>query len=202
MKRLQRSIKLLQYVLQMVDVVDCFWYRCCGHMAPELMLRGRAWLLKTESEEDVPELQTIISILMNTPTDTLETLYWLEKQSRVHKHAILDAYHRVSVRSGFGTESIEGESVRAQLSTDGRQAVADDSSNFFGRRIQRFGHRTRSCDANSRNLEKFHPKQEKSVCESTIDGAVSLDSRAVHTCSVGDSLALREFISALSNVTN
>lgn len=60
---------------------------------PELMLRARAWLLKTESEEDVLQLQTLISILMNTPADTLETLYWLEKQSRVHKNAILDAYH-------------------------------------------------------------------------------------------------------------
>ncbi|RJX39149.1 hypothetical protein D3P09_16790 [Paenibacillus pinisoli] len=60
---------------------------------PELMLRARAWMLKTESEEDVLQLQTIISILMNTSADTLETLYWLEKQSRVHKNAILDAYH-------------------------------------------------------------------------------------------------------------
>jgi ribosomal protein L30/L7E len=60
---------------------------------PELLLRGRAWLLKTESEEDVLQLQTIIAILMNTSTDTLETLYWLERQSRVHKNAILDAYH-------------------------------------------------------------------------------------------------------------
>ncbi|WP_138755935.1 hypothetical protein [Paenibacillus sinopodophylli] len=63
------------------------------YFIPELMLRARAWMLKTESEEDVLQLQTIISILMNTSADTLETLYWLEKQSRVHKNAILDAYH-------------------------------------------------------------------------------------------------------------
>lgn len=63
------------------------------YFAPEVMLRGRAWLLKTESEEDVLQLQTIVSILMNTPTDTMDTLYWLEKQSRVHKHALMDAYH-------------------------------------------------------------------------------------------------------------
>ncbi len=64
-----------------------------SYKAPELLLRGRAWMLKTESEEDVLQLQTIISILMNTPSDTLETLYWMEKQSRVHRNAILDAYH-------------------------------------------------------------------------------------------------------------
>lgn len=63
------------------------------YFIPELMLRARAWMLKTESEEDVLQLQTIISILMNTSADTLESLYWLEKQSRVHKNAILDAYH-------------------------------------------------------------------------------------------------------------
>lgn len=60
---------------------------------PELLLRARAWLLKTESEEDVLQLQTMISILMNTQADTLDTLYWLEKQSRVHKNVLLDAYH-------------------------------------------------------------------------------------------------------------
>lgn len=64
-----------------------------SYFIPELMLRARAWMLKTESEEDVLQLQTIISILMNTSADTLESLYWLEKQSRVHKNALLEAYH-------------------------------------------------------------------------------------------------------------
>lgn len=74
-------------------VLIAFGIGALAFRIPELMLRGRAWLLKTESEEDVLQLQTIISILMNTSTDTLETLYWLEKQSRVHKNALLDAYH-------------------------------------------------------------------------------------------------------------
>ncbi len=53
----------------------------------------RIRLLKTESEEDVLQLQTIITILMNTSVDTMETLYWLQRQSRTHRNALIDAYH-------------------------------------------------------------------------------------------------------------
>ncbi|GMQ55946.1 hypothetical protein AN1V17_03380 [Vallitalea sediminicola] len=60
---------------------------------PETILRARIWLLKTEAEEDVLQLQTIITILMNTSADTMETLYWLQRQSRVHRNILIDAYH-------------------------------------------------------------------------------------------------------------
>ncbi|MCD1257373.1 hypothetical protein B5M42_000800 [Paenibacillus athensensis] len=78
---------------------------------PELLLKGRAWLLKTESEEDVLQLQTIISILMNTSTDTLETLYWLERQSRVHKNAILDAYHEYPSNPDLALNRLKSKAV-------------------------------------------------------------------------------------------
>jgi len=78
---------------------------------PEAMLRARAWLLKTESEEDVLQLQTMISILMNTPTDTLDTLYWLEKQSRVHKHALLDAYHEYPSNPDLSLNRLKAKAV-------------------------------------------------------------------------------------------
>ncbi|GKU77567.1 hypothetical protein [Paenibacillus sp. L3-i20] len=80
-------------------------------MIPELMLRARAWMLKTESEEDVLQLQTIISILMNTSADTLETLYWLEKQSRVHKNAILDAYHEYASDPDLALNRMKAKAV-------------------------------------------------------------------------------------------
>jgi|GEM_PF-1109494 len=78
---------------------------------PELLLRGRAWLLKAESEEDVLQLQTLISILMNTSTDTLETLYWLEKQSRVHKNALLDAYHEYPSNPDLALNRLKAKAV-------------------------------------------------------------------------------------------
>lgn len=78
---------------------------------PEILLRGRAWLLKTESEEDVLQLQTIIAILMNTSTDTLDTLYWLERQSRVHKNAILDAYHEYPSNPDLALNRLKAKAV-------------------------------------------------------------------------------------------
>ena len=86
-------------------VAVAFWH------VPELVLRGRAWLLKTESEEDVLQLQTIISILMNTSADTLETLYWLERQSRVHKNAILDAYHEYPSNPDLALNRLKAKAV-------------------------------------------------------------------------------------------
>ena len=38
-------------------------------------------------------MQTLIAILMYTPLDTLDTLYWLERNSIVHKDVLLYAYH-------------------------------------------------------------------------------------------------------------
>jgi hypothetical protein len=60
---------------------------------PRVMLMFRRWLLTTETEEDVLQMQTIIAILMNTPIDTLETLEWLARQSKIHKSALIDCYH-------------------------------------------------------------------------------------------------------------
>lgn len=64
-----------------------------AYNAPEFQLKFRTWLIQTESEEDCLQLQTIISILMNTSIDTLELLDWLVKHSRVHRHVLVDALH-------------------------------------------------------------------------------------------------------------
>jgi hypothetical protein len=71
----------------------CYLIALCAWFAPEFILLARKWFIKTEAEEDVLQLQTMIAILMNTTCDTLDILYWLERQSRVHKHALLEAYH-------------------------------------------------------------------------------------------------------------
>lgn len=71
----------------------CYMIAAGAWFAPEFMLIARRWFIKTEMEEDVLQLQTMIAILMNTTCDTLDILYWLERQSRVHKTALLEAYH-------------------------------------------------------------------------------------------------------------
>ncbi len=92
-------------------VLIAFFAAVIAYGIPEIMLRGRAWLLKTESEEDVLQMQTIISILMNTSVDTMETLYWLEKQSRVHKHALLDAYHEYPSNPDLALNRLKAKAV-------------------------------------------------------------------------------------------
>jgi hypothetical protein len=70
-------------------------YACgiAGWFVPELQLKLRAFLVKTEAEEDVLQLQTIITMLRDTNVDTLDVLYWLERNSVIHKDALLYAYH-------------------------------------------------------------------------------------------------------------
>ncbi|MFB9277206.1 hypothetical protein [Cohnella cellulosilytica] len=92
-------------------VLVSFLISAAATQLPEAMLRARAWLLKTESEEDVLQLQTMISILMNTSTDTLDTLYWLERQSRVHKNALLDAYHEYPSNPDLALNRLKAKAV-------------------------------------------------------------------------------------------
>ena len=74
-------------------LVICFGFGLLGWASPEMMLKGRAMLVKTESEEDVLQLQTIIGILMNTSCDTLDALHWMQRQSIIHKSHLIVAYH-------------------------------------------------------------------------------------------------------------
>lgn len=74
-------------------VLICYIIASGMWFAPEAVLHARKWFLKTEAEEDVLQLQTIIAILMNANCDTMDILFWMEKQSRVHKHILLEAYH-------------------------------------------------------------------------------------------------------------
>jgi len=60
---------------------------------PEMILKFRTMLIKSESEEDCLQLQTVIAIMMNTSIDTLDLLDWLGKHSRVFRPILIDAYH-------------------------------------------------------------------------------------------------------------
>ena len=50
-------------------------------------------MVKTEAEDDFLQLQTLVSILMNTDMDTMETLYQLMQNSRIHKDMLAYCYH-------------------------------------------------------------------------------------------------------------
>ena len=61
--------------------------------APGIMLDLRKKLVMAEEEEDVLQLQTMLAILRYTNLETMATLYWLSRQSQIHKSAITYAYH-------------------------------------------------------------------------------------------------------------
>lgn len=71
----------------------CFAVSFIGWNAPNIMLAVRRTLVTTEAEDDFLQLQTLISIFMNTDMDTLEVLHQLSEHSRIHKDMLLYCYH-------------------------------------------------------------------------------------------------------------
>lgn len=64
-----------------------------GWYIPNISLMLRRMLVQYESSEDVMQLQTLAIVLSNTKMDVLKALYWLEKQSTIHKAPLRFAYH-------------------------------------------------------------------------------------------------------------
>lgn len=63
-----------------------------GWFAPNVMLFVRTKLVQTEEEDDFLEIQTLVSILMNTNMDTMDMLREIAQHSRIHKTMFLYAY--------------------------------------------------------------------------------------------------------------
>ncbi|MCI9050673.1 MAG: hypothetical protein HFI05_01925 [Lachnospiraceae bacterium] len=66
---------------------------CVGWFVPEVSLKLRQKLVKFEETEDVMQLQTMMIVLSNTKMDVQKALYWLERQSTIHKAPLRYAYH-------------------------------------------------------------------------------------------------------------
>ena len=64
-----------------------------GWKVPNIQLIYRSKQIKADSEEDILQIQTLIAILMHTPIDTMDMLYWMGKQSKVYKDVLYDAYN-------------------------------------------------------------------------------------------------------------
>lgn len=63
-----------------------------GWFAPNMNLMLRKILIQTEEEDDFLQLQTLVSILMNTNMDTLDILGEMAQHTRVHKDMFEYAY--------------------------------------------------------------------------------------------------------------
>ena len=64
-----------------------------GWFGPELMMILRKNIVEAEAEDDFLQLQTLVSIIMNTDADTLDALYQLSQHSKVHKDMLTYCYH-------------------------------------------------------------------------------------------------------------
>lgn len=75
------------YVLIIFGISAIAW------MTPPLMIYLRKYLVKTEAEEDILQMQTMLSILMYTSLDTLDAIHWLIQTSKIHKDILVFCYH-------------------------------------------------------------------------------------------------------------
>ena len=74
-------------------VIVCYFIAIIAWFVPDLILAFRAYIIKSRAEEDVLQMQTVIAALMDTPLDTLDIIYWLEKNSVIHKDVLRYCYH-------------------------------------------------------------------------------------------------------------
>ena len=71
----------------------CALFGMLGWKAPDMVLAFRKLMVKTDAEDDFLQLQTLVSIFMTTDMDTLDILYELSQQSRIHKDMLTYCYH-------------------------------------------------------------------------------------------------------------
>lgn len=64
-----------------------------GWYYPNMMLLLRKWLIQVEAEADFIQMQTLMSITMNTEADTLDALEQMSEMTQIHKSIMLYCYH-------------------------------------------------------------------------------------------------------------
>lgn len=96
-------------------VLICYAVGICGLFIPELLLKFRQYMVKAEAEEDVLQMQTIIASVMDTSLDTLSVLYWLEKNSSVHKDALRFCYHEYPADPELALNRLKSKSTVAEF---------------------------------------------------------------------------------------
>lgn len=75
------------YLLACIVISIACWF------IPDLQLKFRTMLIKTEAEDDFLQLQTLMAILMNMNIDTLDAIWQLTQHSRIHKDMLMYCYH-------------------------------------------------------------------------------------------------------------
>lgn len=74
-------------------ILVCAFVGFVGTKIPNISLKLRRMMVRTEAEDDFLQLQTLVSIFMTTDMDILDTLYELSQHSRIHKEMLTYCYH-------------------------------------------------------------------------------------------------------------
>lgn len=74
-------------------ILICFVLAVIGYNLPNMLLKLRRWLVVNEAEDDFLQLQTLMSIIMNTDGDTLDALEQMSEMSKIHQEMLLYCYH-------------------------------------------------------------------------------------------------------------
>lgn len=74
-------------------IIICFILAIIGYNLPNMLLTLRRWLVVNEAEDDFLQLQTLMSIIMNTDGDTLDALEQMSEMSKIHQEMLLYCYH-------------------------------------------------------------------------------------------------------------
>ena len=96
-------------------VLICYGIGMAGWFIPEFLLKFRAYMVKAEAEEDVLQMQTIIAAVMETSLDTMSVLYWMEKNSSVHQHALRYCYHEYASDPELALNRLKSKSTVAEF---------------------------------------------------------------------------------------
>ena len=71
----------------------CYAIAVIGWFVPDILLFMRRKVIKSDAVEDVLQLQTMLAVIMHTPLDTMDTVLWLARQSRIHRDVLVECYH-------------------------------------------------------------------------------------------------------------
>lgn len=91
LKTKESSLKAAYF--QWYYMLACILISVIAWWGPDMLMKMRAFLVQTEAEDDFLQLQTLMAILMNMDLDTLDALWQLCQNSRIHKDMLLYCYH-------------------------------------------------------------------------------------------------------------
>lgn len=64
-----------------------------GWFIPNIIIKARTWLAKTEAQEDFLQLQTLMTIIACTDADNIDALEQMCQLSKIHKTILIYCYH-------------------------------------------------------------------------------------------------------------